>query len=140
MLTKQKRSVLLACFFGVAACASSKPPLPAPSSLWVEPELALRDIDEAKYPEFPDGYFISRTGLQLHLEQDLADQQAHDLAVNTLNGVIRGLEQRVKTTIEDASRNAWWARWAPALILSVSTLAAIAAGILGFELGARVAR
>lgn len=100
----------------------------------VDPEFALRDIDETKYPEFPKSYAITQLGLQLHLAQDLADQEAHQQVVNTMQGTIDGYAERLKASVQDAAHNAWWARWAPAIILSVSTAAAIAGGILGFGL------
>jgi hypothetical protein len=100
-----------------------------------DPELELRDIDQKKYPEFPDGFYISRRGLQLHLWEDTETAKEYALTINGLQGSLRHAQNKAIEAIAEAARNEWWARYAPIIIVGVTSIFTVAGVVIGYVAG-----
>lgn len=91
--------------------AKTSSPLPGPSSSWVDPELALQDIDPKRYPEFPNHFAIGVEPLRAHLLGIIAERREHKDALTKQVGATRTADERTKEAQGVAARNAWWANY-----------------------------
>ncbi len=136
MLTaKRSCSVVAICF--LAACASSRPPLVAPSSLEVDPMVDFVEIPLKACPGYSFDFALSERGLRRLLTNDIRAQHEHALALATCQTRTEIAEAQAAFAIDAAKTADWWSR--NGLLIGVIG-GFITGGVVGVVVGGVVTR
>ncbi len=117
------------------ACAASKPPLAAPSSLSVDPLSEVVAVPSGACPGMGDHFAMSANAVrQLLLNMEQTDTD-HALAMQKCGGERQLAEQRQKQAEDAAEANAAWRTWAPVGGVVAFIIGAVVGGVVGSKMG-----
>lgn len=130
-----RTSLLCSLVFVTSCAANNRTPLPAPSSLRVDPMVDIRDIPAGSCPGFDDHVAISTNGMRALLESVRETQEQQDLELARCGTAARLAQSQARQAEKDRATDEWKARWGLPIGVGIGAVvtAAIAAALTGLR-------
>lgn len=119
------------------ACANNRPPLPAPSSLSVDPLGEVIAIPPGACRGLDDHFAISANALRAMLVQDVERETQHKVELTQCLGGQFLAEAQRDRAMEAVEQAGWWHKWSPLLIAGGGFVGLVAGAALGVAIGGK---